>query len=202
VQRRTFFAGVAASLLIAGSALPAAAHTGAGSHVYAASDALTAGFTHPFNGLDHLAAMVAVGVLARLAGGRNVWVWPAAFAGLMITGGVLARAGLALPQVEPLIAVSVVVLGVMVVAGAQASLPVAGVVALFGIAHGQAHGLAAPAGGFAAHAVGFAAATALLHLTGIGLATGLARIPNGIPAARFAGGLTAALGLLLMVRLP
>jgi urease accessory protein len=192
--------GVVAGLGLAASALPAAAHTAiaAGSHAHGAFDALAAGLAHPFTGIDHVAAMVAVGVLARSSGGRSTWGWPLVFAGLMVAGSMLARDGLGLPMVEPLIAMSVVGLGALMAAGIRVSVPVGLLVAAFGLAHGHAHGLEAPAGWFVPYAVGFASATGLLHLAGIGLADGLARVPQGKQLVQFAGGTMVALGLVLL----
>ena len=104
------------------------------------------GFTHPFTGLDHMLAMVAVGLWAGLNGGRALWAWPAAFVGVMVLGGALGIAGVAVPMVEPGILASVVVLGLLVLAAAQ--LPVAAgavLVAAFALLHGHAHGAELPA---------------------------------------------------------
>ena len=94
----------AALLAVLSSA--AEAHTGAG-----ATHAFGAGFTHPFGGLDHLLAMVTVGLWAGLRGGRSLWLWPVSFVGAMVVGGVLGMAGIPMPFVEQGIVGSVIVIG-------------------------------------------------------------------------------------------
>lgn len=134
-----------------------------------------AGLDHPFSGLDHMLAMVAVGLWAAVIGGRAVWALPLAFVAAMLAGGGLGMAGVALPGGEPAILASVIVLGVA--AGMLAHPPLAlavAAVALFGLAHGNAHGLEAPGSGFAGFAAGFVAATLVLH--GVGLLAGRAMI--------------------------
>lgn len=150
-------------------ATPVLAHPGHGPAT------LLAGLTHPFTGADHVLAMVAVGLWAALRGGKAVWVWPLAFVAAMLAGFALAGAGIALPMVEPTILASVIVLGGLVAAGARAP-TAAGVVlvALFGLAHGYAHGV--EGGGTAAFPFGFIVSTAALHLAGLGIGVGLARL--------------------------
>src|SRR5262249_18890060 len=122
------------------------------------------GFAHPLGGLDHILAMVTVGIFAWQLGGRARWLLPAAF--------VLAlAAGLSVPFVELGIAVSVIVLGAIVAFARKAPVAIAvGIVGLFAIFHGHAHGTEMPldaTGG--AYAAGFMLATALLHVAGIAL---------------------------------
>ncbi|WP_035715527.1 HupE/UreJ family protein [Azorhizobium doebereinerae] len=139
------------------------------------ADGLVHGFLHPLTGLDHVLAMVAVGLLAWQMGGRAVWMLPAAFMALMAAGGVLGMAGWNLPFVEMGIALSVVLLGAAVAGGLKAPLALAtGAVGLFAIFHGHAHGAEMPetAGGLA-YGAGFVLATGLLHLTGLGLGFGI-----------------------------
>ena len=106
------------STLFLVAATPAFAHVGQHLGFSAAS-----GFAHPLMGLDHLAAMIAVGLWAAMAGGKRIWIWPAAFVMAMLVGGFIGRAGIELPQVEPVIALSVVVLGVLVATGVSAPVP-------------------------------------------------------------------------------
>lgn len=157
---------VAAALVA--TAMPAFAHTGVG-----ATSGFAAGFTHPLLGLDHLLAMTAVGLFAAVRGGKALWLVPLAFIAMMVGGGALAMAGIQLPMVELVIALSVIVLGGAV--ALRASLPVAGAMALvgaFALFHGHAHGAEMPAGASAmTYAAGFVLATAMLH--GLGLALGL-----------------------------
>jgi urease accessory protein len=143
---------------------PAAAHTG--SH---GVTGFVSGLTHPLSGLDHLLAMIAIGLWAAQQGGRALWAVPAAFLGAMLAGGGLALAGLSLPHVETGIAVSVLVLGLLVATRRQWAV-VAGIVVAAGFAvfHGHAHGLEMPqAASPALYALGFVLATAVLHGAGI-----------------------------------
>ena len=131
----------------------------------------THGFAHPLLGLDHLLAMLAVGLWSAQLGGRARWAVPAAFVGVMALGGALGMAGVGLPLAEQGIAASVLILGLLIAAAVR--LPLAAGVALAGIfalCHGYAHGAEMPgtAAG-AVYALGFAGATALLHGCGFGL---------------------------------
>jgi urease accessory protein len=154
-----------------------------------------AGVAHPLSGIDHIAVMVAVGLWAALKGGRALWAWPAAFVGVMLIGGALGMAHVALPFVEPGILASVVVLGLMVALAVD--LPVAAgaaIVGAFALLHGHAHGseVAENIGGIE-YMAGFALATATLHLVGIGFAQLMARAQLG-PAIRVAGAVCAVIG--------
>jgi len=176
---------------------PAAAHTGHGT-----AFGFTAGFLHPLAGADHVLAMVAVGLLAALVGGRALWLVPASFIGAMLIGGALGWSAVSLPLVEFAILASVVVLGSAVATGRR--MPVAAAMALagaFAVFHGHAHGTEMPAAASAlSYALGFVSATALLH--GVGLGAGLTadRIVRARGAAlRVGGGAIAALGLVLFL---
>ncbi|WP_342154722.1 HupE/UreJ family protein [Methylorubrum sp. SB2] len=133
-----------------------------------------AGFAHPVGGADHILAMVAVGLIAGLVGGRALWLLPASFLSMMTLGAGLAMAGLDLPFVEPAILASVAAFAVMAVCARLIPLAaLAGLVGAFAVFHGAAHGAEMPetASGLA-YGLGFLAATALLHAAG--LAAGLA----------------------------
>lgn len=194
VARIPAYAGMtlAAALLCSATAF---AHTGAEQALSFAS-----GFRHPLAGLDHVLAMVAVGLWAGLNGGRALWAWPAAFVGVLVLGGALGMAGVALPLVEPGILASVVVLGLLVLAAARLPVPIgAALVAVFALLHGHAHGAELPGGAAAAtYAAGFAIATALLHGIGLGVAY-LAGSERGRLIVRGAGALVAAGGVALAV---
>jgi len=175
------------------SAGPALAHTGAGS-----VSGFATGFGHPIGGLDHVLAMVAVGILAAQQGGRALWLVPAAFVVMMIAGGALGVAGVALPYVGVGILGSVIVLGMIIAAGRR--LPVALAMTLagaFAVFHGHAHGTEMPldASGFT-YGAGFVLATALLHAAGIGLGLGAAAVARPL-ALRIGGGAIALAGLAL-----
>jgi urease accessory protein len=173
----------------------ALAHTGLEHAVSFAS-----GLKHPWSGLDHLLAMVAVGLWAGLNGGRALWAWPVAFVGVMVAGGALGIAGIPVPMVGPGILASVIVLGLLVLTAAR--LPVAlgaALVAVFALLHGHAHGAELPAQAAAAtYAAGFALATALLHGLGLGVAY-VGRSGGGRLFVRGAGALVAAAGVALAV---
>lgn len=136
---------------------------------------LAAGLMHPFSGLDHLLAMLAVGLWAAQGGGRKIWLLPATFMTMLVVGAGIAMQWQSLPLIEAGIATSVLALGLLIALSLQfpVTLSVA-VTTLFGLMHGYAHGLELPdsAAPFA-YALGFLAATATLHLSGIavGIAT-------------------------------
>jgi urease accessory protein len=185
-------AGVLALLLAA----PAAeAHVGVG-----ATAGFAHGFTHPFLGLDHVCAMLAVGLWAAQRGGRARWLLPLTFVAVMAVGGAAGMLGLALPFAEQGIVASVLVLGVLVAAAAR--LPLAAgalLVGVFAFFHGHAHGAEMPATALGlAYGAGFMLATALLHVCGIALAMALARQshPRWV---RYAGAAIAACGAALLI---
>jgi urease accessory protein len=179
--------------------LPSAAfaHTGVGD-----ASGFVHGFMHPVGGLDHVLAMVAVGLLAARLGGRALWLVPLSFVTAMILGGIAGASGAGLPFVELGIAGSVLVLGFVLALGRQfpTSLAMA-MVGFFGIFHGHAHGTEMPvdAQGFA-YGAGFVLATALLHAAGLALGIGADRLAGSwsIRASRIAGGAMAAAGAGIM----
>jgi urease accessory protein len=149
----------------------AEAHTGVGSTI-----GFTHGFLHPLSGIDHMLAMVAVGLFAARLGGRALWLVPSTFVAMMAVGGILGINAIPVPFVEIGIALSVLVLGAAV--ALDFSLPTAAAMALvgvFAIFHGHAHGAEMPetASGLT-YGIGFMLATALLHVVGIGLGLGIA----------------------------
>lgn len=156
------------------------------------------GFIHPLAGLDHAAAMFAVGLWAAQHGGRAIWVLPLAFAIAMLFGGFAGALGFPLPYVETGVMASLLVLGGLVAAAAQLPLVAAGaLVGAFAFFHGHAHGteITASASGFA-YVLGLAVSTAALHAAGIG-AVAYARKCAMPQLARLAGGAVAALGAIL-----
>ncbi|BDX20385.1 urease accessory protein [Halopseudomonas aestusnigri] len=130
---------------------------------------LAAGITHPLMGMDHLLAMVAVGLCGAKLGGAARWLLPLLFVSVMLVGGALAMAGVHLPGVELGIVGSVIVLGaLLVVVQRGQTAPVALLVAGFSLFHGYAHGAEMPAAaGALSYALGFAVATAALHAAGL-----------------------------------
>ena len=173
----------------------ALAHTGVGE-----TTGFMHGFGHPIGGADHLLAMVAVGLWAAQVGGRALWVVPCTFVGVMIFGGILGFTGVPVPFIEQGILLSVLILGILIAGAFKVPLVYSAmIVGLFAIFHGHAHGAEMPvAMGAAAYTIGFALATAMLHLAGIGLGMLVSRI--NLPAVtRFAGGAIALSGVYLAV---
>lgn len=188
--RRHATRGALAALLALSPSL-AFAHPGHGDTV-----GFSHGFLHPIGGLDHVLAMVAVGIFAANLGGRALWAVPATFVALMAVGGAFGMYGVAVPFVEIGIAASVIVLGGAVALGWK-NWPLGAAMALvgfFAVFHGHAHGAEMPADASAlTYAAGFMLATTLLHIAGIG--AGLAIGTAGARAPR----LTQALGTVVAV---
>jgi len=177
--------------------LPAEAHL-----LNAGSAGAAQGFSHPFSGLDHILAMVAVGLWAAQIGRRALWVLPLVFPLAMAAGGLLGMGGVALPGIETGIGASVALLGLLIALAAKPPLPAAiGLVALFAIFHGHAHGTELPqAASPLLYGLGFVAATAVLHLTGLGIGQVL-KLPHGRFAVRAGGAGIAAAGAFLLLAL-
>jgi urease accessory protein len=156
------------------------------------------GLAHPITGLDHICAMVAVGLWAAQRGGRALWLVPLTFVSVMAIGGLLGMAAVSIPFVERGVVASVLVLGVLIAAAVRLPLVVSVViVALFALFHGHAHGAEMPetASGFA-YGLGFVMATAALHLCGIGIGMAAQRAGTA-RVVRYAGGAMAVCGLYL-----
>ena len=134
---------------------------------------LMAGLTHPLVGLDHLLAMIAVGIWAGQLGGRAVWLIPLTFVSVMAAAATLASFGLLLPLMEPAIACSVLVLGLLIAGSVRLPTSLGALlVGLFAVCHGYAHGLElSQAASPILYGAGFVLATALLHGLGIGFAS-------------------------------
>ena len=130
-----------------------------------------AGFTHPFLGLDHLLAMLSVGLWAAQQGGNRLWQLPLAFLSMMLLGALLGQTGFTLPSVEAGIAGSLLVLGLMLTFAIRLTiLPSLLMVGLFAVFHGYAHGTEMPQTlTMIEYALGFMLATGTLHGLGIGL---------------------------------
>ena len=190
-------------LLISAAAMPLAtlAHTGAdaGSH-----HGFLTGFMHPLTGLDHLAAMLAVGLWSALVA-RRAWpdlLWaPAGFAAMLLVGALAGLQGLEVPGVEPMIAASLLVMGLLVATRLRVPGPVAALlVGAFAAFHGLAHGYElAGEPGAALTLAGMLSATVLLHGAGIGLGWALRHAPRWTP--QVTGGAVALLGLAMLTRL-
>ncbi|MFT3957457.1 MAG: HupE/UreJ family protein [Piscinibacter sp.] len=172
----------------------ASAHTGHG------TESLFEGLAHPL-GLDHLLAMVAVGVWSAVAfDGARRWLAPLTFLAAMTAAALLALAGLALPFVEQGIALSVLLFGAMLAFARRVpAAPGLALVAMAAALHGLAHGAELPAGAsVAGYALGFLTSTAALHAGGVGL--GLALRERGQRLWQAGGALLGMAGLLLLAR--
>jgi urease accessory protein len=152
-----------------------------------------AGLIHPFSGLDHMLAMTAVGLFAAIKGGKAMIVWPLGFVSAMLVGYGCGVAHPGLSMVEPTILASVIVLGGLVAALVRAPFAVGlSLIAVFGLAHGYAHGAEAPAGGGLSFPLGFAISTVVLHAAG--LAAGALSLRTRRPQLVRALGAAVALG--------
>ena len=154
------------------------------------------GFMHPVKGLDHVVAMIAVGLWGVFLGQPAIWLLPVVFPVVMALGGAAGVLGIPLPAVETGIAVSAIVLGLMVLFAVKPPIAIAAViVAFFAIFHGHAHGTELPASSNAlTYSLGFVIATGLLHLSGIAFGE-LARWPAGKIAVRAGGGAISLVGV-------
>ncbi|HEY2136828.1 MAG TPA: HupE/UreJ family protein [Xanthobacteraceae bacterium] len=189
-MRRT---ALAASLVLMPTL--ALAHPGLPGHTHD----LASGFMHPVGGLDHVLAMVAVGLFAAQLGGRALWLVPASFVAVMAAAGLAGMSGIALPMTEAGIALSVIVLGGAI--ALRLAMPVTAAMALvgfFAMFHGYAHGAETPetASGLL-YGLGFVAATAMLHGLGVGIGLAMGRLEGtyGRQLLRFAGSAAAVIGV-------
>jgi urease accessory protein len=194
----------AAAALMGASVAPAFAHLNPAEH-----GSMMAGVSHPLFGLDHILAMVAVGLWAallaqnedRTSGHRALWLVPATFVGTMCLGFAAALFALPLPFVEPVILASVVVIGLLAAIALNVPTGLAmAMVGFFAFFHGHAHGGELGSAGALSFGIGFALSTAALHLAGIGLGLGLGRAFGGDAGrlvTRLAGGATTLGGLWL-----
>jgi urease accessory protein len=160
-----------------------------------------AGCLHPVSGLDHLLAMVAVGLWGAVLGSPAIWLLPVAFPLVMAFGALTGLLGFPLPGVEIGIAVSAIVLGLMVLGESRPAPGIAAlIVAFFAVFHGHAHGRELPEGTSALlYSVGFVVATGLLHAAGILLGAAY-RWPAGRQAVRVAGAGVALAGMVFLSR--
>jgi len=194
---RLVFPIAAATLLaLVGSSAPVHAHVQTGE----ASGFLT-GVGHPVSGLDHVVAMIAVGLWGAQLGAPALWLLPVTFPMMMALGGLVGLLGVALPGLEVGIAASAVVLGLVVMFALRPPLAVAvALVAVFAIFHGHAHGTELPPGQSALlYSMGFVVATGCLH--GVGIAIGVIhRWRWGQTLLRAVGAVVALAGIVFMWR--
>jgi urease accessory protein len=176
--------------------MPAYAHEQAG-----LIGGFTSGFLHPLTGLDHLVAMVAVGLWGAELGAPALWLLPILFPLVMAIGGVLGVAGVPLPLPEVFVAGSGLVLGLAVALRWNPGLWVAGtLVALFAVFHGHAHGVELPrAASPLGYGMGFVMSTGGLHLCGVGVGV-LAARPGSDSVYRASGAAIAMVGGYFLLR--
>ena len=182
---------------VAGASVASAAPTAVLASGAGGAGGLMSGLMHPVLGFDHLLAMVAVGLLSVQIGGRAVWSVPAAFVLVMAAGGLLGMHGVALPEVEGGIALSVFALGLVIAVGAVPPVWLAMLfVGFFALFHGHAHGAEIPRlADPAAYVGGFMLATAALHLTGVGIGALCGLFPDPVRARATLGAIAGGVGL-------
>ena len=193
--RRAAFERLTAALLLA-SAAPVWAHVQQGQ-----AAGFVTGLKHPISGLDHVLAMIAVGLWGAQLGPPALWLLPVTFPMVMAFGGFLGLVGIPLPGVELGIALSAILLGAMVAGELRPPLAAAAsLVGFFAVFHGHAHGTELPEGQSGlTYSIGFVVATGCLH--GVGIAIGLVhRWPAGRIALRVAGAAVAAAGVFFLWR--
>ena len=194
IGQRNFFRAMTLVVVVFLSAESAFAHPQKGEAV-----GFLTGFRHPISGLDHVLAMVAVGLWGAQLGAPAVWVLPVAFPMVMAVGGMLGLMGIPLPGIEYGIALSAILLGAAVMFEVRPPLGLAALlVGFFAIFHGHAHGTELPPGQSAMlYSIGFVMATGCLHAVGIGIGT-VHRWEWGQRLLRVAGGLVAMGGAFFM----
>lgn len=180
-------------VLAPAAALAHPGHDGAGGLMY--------GFVHPVTGIDHVLAMIAVGVLAAQYGGRALWLVPMSFLVAMAAAGAIGMAGIPMQIAEAGIGLSIVVLGLMIAFQIKPpTLLATAVVGFFALFHGYAHGFEAPNGAAGlSFAAGFLIATALLLSAGVGLGLLLQRRALSRRLIQAGGGAMALIGLAVLV---
>ncbi|RIK96473.1 MAG: Ni/Fe hydrogenase [Proteobacteria bacterium] len=167
-----------------------------------AAGGFASGFLHPLAGVDHVLAMLAVGMWGAQLGAPAIWLLPVAFPLVMSLGGVAGILGLPMLPIEPGIALSVIVLGACIALAQRPPLWLAGaLVSAFAVFHGYAHGTELPAqAGAVAYSAGFVLATGLIHVAGIAIGL-VTRLPRGMAALRAAGAAIALAGVAIAWRL-
>ncbi|TMQ57293.1 MAG: HupE/UreJ family protein [Candidatus Eisenbacteria bacterium] len=196
MRSRSFAQAALALIVLSLAATPACAHVERGQ-----AAGFLAGLHHPISGLDHVLAMVSVGLWGAQLGPPAVWLLPVTFPMVMAIGGFIGLIGVPLPGVEVGIALSAILLGFVVAREARPPLGLAAaLVGIFAIFHGHAHGTELPPGQSGlTYSIGFVIATGLLHVTGITIGL-VHRWRAGRIAIRVAGGLVAASGLVFLWR--
>ncbi len=191
-QHKTLFIGLLALL-----------PTAAFAHQEADGSGFLAGLTHPIFGLDHLLAMVSVGILSAQLGGKSIWRIPALFVAAMIGGGVIGAYQIALPYIEIGIALSVLLLGVAIYRSNHKTRPVyiMTFVAFFGVFHGHAHGMEMPNSASPVfYTFGFICSTATLHLIGVFMGEAFMRRERFLSSLRYMGSAISGIGFFMFLQ--
>jgi len=191
------------SLGLAFLALPAFAHISADHLVNPIQSSFGSGFFHSLMGADHILAMLVVGIWATQLGGQALWQVPCAFIGAMGLGFIAALAGLTLPFMEAAILTSVIALGLVATFAVRMPMPYAmGIVGIFALFHGGAHGGEMGQANALTYGLGFVLATLLLHAAGVGLGLGagrLSQLPRLSLVNRAMGGVALLSGFYLLI---
>jgi urease accessory protein len=183
-------------LFLLGFPLTAFAHSETGSNGF------IAGLSHPIFGMDHLLAMLSVGIVSAQMGGRSIWTVPSLFVLMMIAGGFLGANHIEFPFVEVGIAVSVIVLGLGIIYARKAKLAplvIMVFVAFFGSLHGHAHGVEMPNSASPVYySFGFVVSTSLIHLVGVLIGHTFTRHEKLERALAVVGGAVASAGIFVL----
>jgi urease accessory protein len=159
------------------------------------------GFTHPVLGVDHLLAMISVGIVSAQMGGRAIWSVPATFVTVMTLGAAMGIYNVPFPAVENMIVISVIALGLSIAMYKKLPVYVAmAFVALFASFHGHAHGTEMP---YLAkpylYALGFVVGTTLIHLAGVAIGHYAQKFPQSQALLRYAGAMMAGMGVQMFI---
>lgn len=170
-------------------------------HDSSAGGGFVSGLSHPVLGLDHLLAMISVGIVSAQMGGKAVWTVPAAFVGVMLVGGLMGMNGVPFFSVELGIALSVLVLGVAIAADKKLPTFLAMIaVGFFALFHGHAHGTEMPeVAQPALYAAGFVTGTALIHVAGVGIGFMSKSFATGPQLLRYVGAGIAGIGFHIII---
>jgi urease accessory protein len=162
-----------------------------------------AGLSHPVLGMDHLLAMLSVGILSAQMGGKWVWKVPLTFVLVMLIGGMLGMEGINVMSVELGITLSVLILGIAIASEKKLPPILAMVfVGIFAIFHGHAHGTEMPyLADPVPYACGFVAGTAAIHILGVLISYLLQKLKNGKSVLRYLGMSIASVGLYFTINL-
>ena len=165
------------------------------------SGGFEAGISHPVLGLDHLLAMVSVGIISSQIGGKAIWTVPTTFVIVMVVGGALGMIDMGLVAIEIGIALSVVVLGFTIAGNAKLhQVGICAFVAMFAVFHGYAHGQEIPELVTSwSYIAGFMMGTAALHILGVAIGLFAKRVRNGNVLLRYSGAVIAGMGIHILI---